>query len=47
MILLLHLKCHLILFAGVEFIKTKRTEPGGSILLLKLTKLTNLTNLNL
>ena len=24
-------------------IKLKRTEPGGSILLLKLTKLTNLT----
>jgi len=24
-------------------VKLKRTEPGGSILLLKLTKLTNLT----
>ncbi len=30
-----------------ESLKSKRTEPGGSILLLKLTKLTNLTNLNL
>ena len=31
--------------SGVDgtLIKLKRTEPGGSILLLKLTKLTNLT----
>ena len=29
-------------FQGIH-LKLKRTEPGGSILLLKLTKLTNLT----